>query len=307
MHLFIELALVAILATGCAKPSDNPGTSKIITLDKTDLSIAKEGGQQEIILNADGEWGASSNSKDWLTVKPASGLAGQTTVNVSIAANKTYTPREGEVTFRTSTSDVILKVSQEAEPEPEPDKPEPTPDMVIPEGYELVWQDEFNDDSSTKLDTKKWSYEVQPAGWVNNELQTYVAGGHDGVTTAEVVDGVLKIHAVKKGDKVYSARINSRENWLYGYFEGRIKLPHGKGTWPAFWMMPEKFTGWPGCGEIDIMEHVGCVPTEVSSSIHCQAYYHAINTQKTAARKVAGVMDEFHVYALEWTPEYIKT
>ena len=307
MHLFIELALVAILATGCAKPSDNPGTSKTITLDKTALSIAKEGGQQEIILNAEGEWGASSNSKDWLTVKPASGLAGQTTVNVSIAANKTYTPREGEVTFRTSTNDVILKVSQEAEPEPEPDKPDPTPDMVIPEGYELVWQDEFNDDSSTKLDTKKWSYEVQPAGWVNNELQTYVAGGHDGVTTAEVVDGVLKIHAVKKGDKVYSARINSRENWLYGYFEGRIKLPHGKGTWPAFWMMPEKFTGWPGCGEIDIMEHVGCVPTEVSSSIHCQAYYHAINTQKTAARKVAGVMDEFHVYALEWTPEYIKT
>jgi beta-glucanase (GH16 family) len=55
------------------------------------------------------------------------------------------------------------------------------------------------------------------------------------------------------------------------------------------------------------MEHVGCVPTEVSSSIHCKSYYHAIGTQKTAARKIPGVMDEFHTYALEWTPEYIKT
>jgi beta-glucanase (GH16 family) len=72
-------------------------------------------------------------------------------------------------------------------------------------------------------------------------------------------------------------------------------------------MMPVTWAGWPEGGEIDIMEHVGCVPTEVSSSIHCKAYYHAINTQKTAAKKIATVMDEFHTYALEWTPEYIRT
>ena len=167
MHFITGLALVAILATGCAKPTGETGTSKTINIDKTELSISKEGGDQDITLVSEGEWGASSNCKDWLTVKPASGLAGQTKVKVSVAANKTYIPREGEVTFRTSNNDVTLKVSQEAEPEPEPDpKPDPTPDMVIPEGYELVWQDEFNDESSTKLDTKKWCYEVQPAGWV---------------------------------------------------------------------------------------------------------------------------------------------
>jgi beta-glucanase (GH16 family) len=101
--------------------------------------------------------------------------------------------------------------------------------------------------------------------------------------------------------------VNTVEGWTYGYFEARLKLPKGKGTWPAFWMMPTTWSGWPDGGEIDIMEHVGCVPTEVSSSIHCKAYYHAINTQKTAAKKIASVMDEFHTYALEWTPEYIKT
>ncbi len=181
------------------------------------------------------------------------------------------------------------------------------PEIYTPAGYKLVWRDEFNDPSLIMPDAKEWWYETAEPGWVNNELQTYVAGRTGDIITADVSDGTLKIRAIKDGNRVYSARVNTRKNWTYGYFEARLKLPKGKGTWPAFWMMPSVWSGWPDGGEIDIMEHVGCVPTEVSSSIHCKAYYHAIGTQKTAARKVAGVMDEFHTYALEWTPEYIKT
>ena len=181
------------------------------------------------------------------------------------------------------------------------------PEIYTPAGYTLVWRDEFNDPSLIMPDTKEWWYETAEPGWVNNELQTYVAGRTGDIITADVSDGTLKIRAIKSGSRVYSARVNTRKNWTYGYFEARLKLPKGKGTWPAFWMMPSVWSGWPEGGEVDIMEHVGCVPTEVSSSIHCKSYYHAIGTQKTAARKIAGVMDEFHTYALEWTPEYIKT
>ena len=181
------------------------------------------------------------------------------------------------------------------------------PDIPTPAGYELVWQEEFNESATGLPDTRKWWYETAEPGWVNNELQTYIAGKKGDIVTADVSDGTLKIRAIKDGNRVYSARVNTNEGWTYGYFEARLKLPKGKGTWPAFWMMPTVWSGWPQGGEIDIMEHVGCVPTEVSSSIHCQAYYHAIGTQKTAAKKIATVMDEFHVYALEWTPEYIKT
>ncbi len=181
------------------------------------------------------------------------------------------------------------------------------PEIPTPAGYSLVWQDEFNDPSIIMPDTKLWWYETAEPGWVNNELQTYVAGRKGDIITADVSNGTLKIRAIKEGDRVYSARVNTNEGWTYGYFEARLKLPKGKGTWPAFWMMPTTWSGWPAGGEIDIMEHVGCVPTEVSSSIHCQAYYHAIGTQKTAAKKIKTVMDEFHTYALEWTPEYIKT
>lgn len=181
------------------------------------------------------------------------------------------------------------------------------PEIPTPAGYALVFQEEFNETETGLPDTKKWWYETAEPGWVNNELQTYIAGRKGDIVTADVSDGTLKIRAIKDGNRVYSARVNTVEGWTYGYFEARLKLPKGKGTWPAFWMMPTVWSGWPEGGEIDIMEHVGCVPTEVSSSIHCKAYYHAINTQKTSAKKIASVMDEFHTYALEWTPEYIKT
>ena len=181
------------------------------------------------------------------------------------------------------------------------------PGIDTPAGYKLVWQEEFDNAPGGLPDTGVWYYETAEPGWVNNELQTYIAGKEGDTVTAEVSSGTLKITALKDGDRVCSARINTRESWTYGYFEARLKLPEGKGTWPAFWMMPATWSGWPDGGEIDIMEHVGCVPGEVSSSIHCKSYYHAIGTQKTAARTIPSVMDEFHVYALEWTPEYIRT
>ena len=131
------------------------------------------------------------------------------------------------------------------------------PEIYTPAGYTLVWRDEFNDPSLIMPDTKEWWYETAEPGWVNNELQTYVAGRTGDIITADVSDGTLKIRAIKSGNRVYSARVNTRKNWTNGYFEARLKLPKGKGTWPAFWMMPSVWSGWPDGGEIDIMEHVG--------------------------------------------------
>jgi beta-glucanase (GH16 family) len=99
--------------------------------------------------------------------------------------------------------------------------------------------------------------------------------------------------------------MNTLDGWLYGYFEARLKLPGGRGTWPAFWMMPKNFTAWPDDGEIDIMEEVGYRPNYVLATIHCKAYYHGIGTQKSGEKYVATAESDFHVYAVEWTPDYI--
>ncbi len=174
--------------------------------------------------------------------------------------------------------------------------------IQTPDGYELDWNDEFD---GITLGTD-WVHEVKNAGWVNNEKQNYV-DDHD-VTV--VCDGTLKITCKKENGKIYSGRIYGKKTtgWKYGWVEARIKLPKGKGTWPAFWMMPvNESDGWPTCGEIDIMEEVGYHPNYTSSSIHCYSYNHTKGTQKTAERYTVGAEDDFHVYALEWTENYIQT
>ncbi len=173
-------------------------------------------------------------------------------------------------------------------------------------GYTLVWSDEFN---GSTLDTDKWTYQTARAGWVNHELQTYVAGeSPEGKKVTELKKGALRIHAFKEGDKIYSGRIygNRQVGFKYGYFEARIKLPKGKGTWPAWWMMPIKGR-WPVDGEIDIMEEVGVDANEIVSSIHCAAYNHPAKTQKSKRMMCEGAEGSFHVYALEWTADYIRT
>ena len=171
--------------------------------------------------------------------------------------------------------------------------------------YKLVWQDEFaNTDKSPNLD--EWYYETGNHGWGNKEIQNYISGFRGNDTCAIVNDGKLKITLRKVGDEILSIRINTKKSWQYGYFEGRLKLPKGKGTWPAFWMLPEGMKTWPDEGEIDIMEHVAYAPNVIHSTIHCAAYNHKIGTQKAKQMKVTTSMEEFHIYAVEWTADYIK-
>jgi len=168
------------------------------------------------------------------------------------------------------------------------------PEIPTPAGYRLVWAEEFNAAGQSLPDTDKWQYETGDSGWGNNELQDYVAGGqYKGEKLALVSDGTLKIIAKQIDGKVRSIRMNTAESWTYGYFEARLKLCSGKGT-------------WPGDGEIDIMEEVGYHPNYVSSSIHCNAYNHSIGTQKTNEILISTAQSEFHTYAVEWTAEYLS-
>lgn len=179
----------------------------------------------------------------------------------------------------------------------------------VPEGYELVWNDEFDSDAVFP-DTARWTYETGGGGWGNNELQYYLPACSASDTVAFLRDGSLVIRAVKLGNPIdgcryASARMNTTKAWKYGYFEGRMKLPVGTGTWPAFWMLPQKFSQWPLEGEMDIMEHVGSNPDTVHITMHTQKYNHTIGTQQTSINYVRGVQSEFHVYALQWTPDSI--
>ncbi len=177
--------------------------------------------------------------------------------------------------------------------------------------WQLIWSDEF--DYKGPPDPAKWSYDVGGHGWGNQELQYYTARRKQ---NARVENGRLIIEARQDGwhgHRYTSARLISKGkgDWLYGRFEVSAKLPSGRGTWPAIWMLPSQRSygegGWPDNGEIDIMEHVGFDPDVVHASIHTRAFYHSIGTQKTAKIKVPTARTGFNVYAMEWSAQEIRT
>jgi beta-glucanase (GH16 family) len=178
--------------------------------------------------------------------------------------------------------------------------------------YKLVWSDEFNKPGSP--DSAKWNYDLgdgcpNVCGWGNNELQYYTRDQKN----VRVENGLLIIEAHKesKGSKSYtSTRIVSKGkgDWRYGRIEVRAKLPKGRGTWPAIWMLSTdwKYGGWPASGEIDIMEHVGFDPGVIHGTIHTEKYNHIKQTQLEGKITVADCQDAFHVYAIEWTENTIR-
>ena len=177
----------------------------------------------------------------------------------------------------------------------------------VSKGWKLVWGDEFN---YTGLpDNTKWAYEVGGHGWGNNEKQYYTYGDTMNVM---VKNGTLSITARKeqKGNNEYtSARLftKGKASWKYGRIEINAQLPEGRGLWPAAWMLGNNIDkmGWPECGEIDIMEHVGFKKDSVFGTIHTGAYNHVKGTQKGKTTHIQNPYTLFHTFAIEWTPEKI--
>ena len=188
-------------------------------------------------------------------------------------------------------------------------------DSII-ENWELVWSDDFDQNN---IDDQKWNKLRWRPGWVNNEEQAYT--NRD--TNIFTRDGKLVIRAlIEPGyvDTDYtgseynadftSGRINTagKHSWTYGKFDIKAKLPKGKGSWPAIWMLGDNISseGWPHCGEIDIMEHVGFDEGNIHASIHTTDYNHMNGTQKSGQVEIQTVTDSFHLYSLEWDSTYIR-
>ena len=167
---------------------------------------------------------------------------------------------------------------------------------------ELVWSDEFSTNGTPN--SAFWSYDIGQTGWGNNEVQSYT----DASQNVRVENGRLIIDAIKSNGSWSSARIKTqgRISFTYGRFVFRAKLPAGSGTWPALWMLGESISsiGWPACGEIDIMEHVGKNFGVVQSAIHTPSS--SGNTVNVGSTAVNNVNTDFHLYELRWTPTKLE-
>lgn len=235
--------------------------------------------------------------------------------------NVETTETEAEVEVETDVEDV-----GEAEVEEEPVAEEPVKEPVpyvdkldrSDEGFELVWNDEFDGDA---LDTTKWDYqygnggEYGNPGWGNMEWQYYLNRPEN----VRVEDGKLIITAVYE-DSVMpytSARIRTITNQgevlfatTYGRIEARIKSPAQEGMWPAFWMLPadtSTYGMWAASGELDIMEAKGRLPGQFSCAAHYGGEWPKnVYSGQEYVYQDGTTIEDYHLYSIEWEPNEIR-
>lgn len=169
----------------------------------------------------------------------------------------------------------------------------------------LVWSDEF--DVPGTPDPAKWGFDLGAGGWGNNEAQYYT----NRLDNASISNGTLKITAKAEsysGSNYTSARLLSKGkfSFKYGKIEFRAKLPAGGGTWPALWMLGDNLSsvGWPACGEIDVMEHLGNQLNKIYGTLHYPGHSGAGGTGSSVM--ISNATTEFHIYSLEWNAGEIK-
>ena len=169
----------------------------------------------------------------------------------------------------------------------------------------LIWSDEF--DVPGTPSSVKWGYDLGAGGWGNNESEYYT----NRTDNAVVSDGTLKI-ILKKEKYNYASYTSARLltkgkfSFTYGTIKVRAKLPSGGGTWPAIWMLGENISsvGWPACGEIDIMEHVGNQLNKIFGTLHYPG--HSGGNSEGGSVMNSTATTDFHVYSVDWSPTVIN-
>ena len=189
--------------------------------------------------------------------------------------------------------------------------------------YRLVWSDEFETDGRP---SKDWTFE---RGFKRNqELQWYQS------QNAWVKDGCLVIEGRKEHRKnpLYEAGSNDwRRNrefieytssslttrlgfqFLYGRFEVRAKIPVSSGSWPAIWLLGNKWE-WPQNGEIDMMEYYikDGVPSILAnacwgSTERWKAVWDSVVMPFSHfTEKDPDWADKFHIWRMDWDKDFIR-
>ncbi len=179
------------------------------------------------------------------------------------------------------------------------------------EGYTLIWSDEFD----TEINPLHWNFEIGdgtdyglPPGWGNSERQLYTSSVNNAgiqpdaegnsvlVITAREEPGELKFSSAKlTTQKLHSVR--------FGKVEARIKVPKGRGLWPAFWLLGDNIDmlDWPGCGEIDIMEVIGHETNVLHSSVHYTNNLNKLESNTVAHESGLDLSADYHIYGMDWT------
>ncbi len=169
-------------------------------------------------------------------------------------------------------------------------------------GWQLTFQDEF---TSGQLDASKWGKRYKwGEAQINGELQGYVDDAFQIQNDDLAIVGEKRsVQYAGTTFQYASGVIASVFEQKYGYFEARLKVPHGQGLWPAFWLLGKN--GSSGVNEIDIHEILGHQPNEVYMTVHWGTDYAAGHKSDGSSWIGPDFSADFHVFGLEWNPDSI--
>jgi beta-glucanase (GH16 family) len=284
----IVLFFSFLLFISCKKNESNTGNTQTAPANLVVTAVASTDGSGNVAFTA-----TATNAVNYAYEFGDGGITtvitGITTYKYSLLGTNTFTVTVTATSASGGTLKKTLQVSVN----------------VIAGTPVLVWSEEFNTDGAPN--TAKWGYDLGAGGWGNNEQEYYTSRPENAV----VLNGVLKITAKKEsysGSDYTSARLLSKDkfSFKYGKIEIRAKIPSGAGTWPAIWMLGNNINtvNWPGCGEIDIMEHVGNQLNKIFGTLHYPGRSGG-NADGTTII-IPDATTAFHNYILEWSASSIK-
>ncbi|MCL1868152.1 MAG: family 16 glycosylhydrolase [Paludibacter sp.] len=260
--------------------------------------LKSSAGQVTLKLEINGDAGSSSANGDYTTPNAWQ----EVTFDLSGASGKTYDDFFIQPAKDANlTSDVTVYIDDICfAPDPNPIQ---AGDNELSGDFTLIWADEFD---GASYDNTIWSPQIAGDGFGNNELQ-YYTGNSNNIFTR---DGCLVLKAIREnygGRQYTSGKIwtQNKKYFKYGRVEARFKLPAGRGTWPAIWMMPQSsvYGGWPNSGEIDIMEFVGYQPNIIFGTVHRGA---GSGNNGNGSNIAMSNPNAFHIVRIDWEPGYIK-
>jgi len=183
----------------------------------------------------------------------------------------------------------------------------------------LLFSDEFNGAAGAAPDSSNWTPDLgngcnNPAGcgWGNGESQAYAscANKADGSGSMIITASTTAGDATCTSSNAWtSGKFTSygKKSFTYGYFEARLKMPSGGGTWPAFWALGTNINtvSWPECGELDIVEYAGNNPNVSTGAFHYKTAQGNHDYKMGALNSGVNLSQAYHTYGMLWLPTEI--
>jgi beta-glucanase (GH16 family) len=185
-----------------------------------------------------------------------------------------------------------------------------------------IFNDDFNLPAGSQPSTSTWTAFNTRDPNNTNVVYTNTTSTLQIVNDSGALDGkavALSLMPDAKTSGQYdSAEIRTKVdpvagNLLYGELDVRAKIPggpngQGDGIWPAIWMLGsnDSATGWPSCGEMDIMENKGSTPGEIQGTIHGPGYQSTGVTTKYDLPTGQVFYSSYHIFSVIWAPDLVE-